>query len=190
MDDSSNLSTAALAKRIVDEDTGAFAILMQRYHAFVFGICFAILRHRQDAEDATQETFSRVLRYLHRWDPRRPFEPWLATVAGNRSRSHLARRRIHAPLSDSAEPQTSATVQDMAATAMQEEIRFAMDSLAKRQRTAFKLFHELDCSYEEIARRMDCPIGTAKTLVHRARKRLVEILRDRDALNVGQRRAS
>ncbi|MCC9599622.1 sigma-70 family RNA polymerase sigma factor [Stieleria sp. JC731] len=184
------MSNAALAKQIIDDDSGAFAVLMQRYHAFVFGICYAILKHRQDAEDATQETFSRVLRYLHKWDPRRPFEPWLATVAGNRSRSHLARRRSHSPLTESAEPQTVAMTEDMAASAIAEEIRLAMDDLPSRQRMAFELFHQSELSYEQIGKQMGCPIGTAKTLVHRARKRMIESLRDREVLHTSRRRAS
>ncbi|MDM4016239.1 RNA polymerase sigma factor [Roseiconus lacunae] len=190
MDDPSNLSTATLAEQVINDDATAFAVLMKRYHTFVYGICFAILKHRQDAEDATQETFSRVLRYLHRWDPRRPFEPWLATVAGNRSRTHLARRRSHSPLSDSIEPQSTAMTEALAASAIAEEIRLALRALPTRQRTAFELFHDCELSYDEIARQMDCPVGTAKTLVHRARKQMVSALRDRDVLQSSQRRAS
>ena len=102
-------SNASLARRIMAQENGAFTLLVERYHDFVFRICFAILRHRQDAEDATQDTFSRVAKYLDRWDPRRPLEPWLATVAGNRSRSHLARRKVYAPLTAADEPESLAT---------------------------------------------------------------------------------
>jgi len=178
-------SNASLARRIgnqdsVDHDAGAFAILVDRYQNFVFKICFGILRHRQDAEDATQDTFSRVARYLDRWDPRRPFEPWLATVAGNRSRSHLARRRSYAPLTAAAEPQSSSTPEAQAADAMREEISLAMGNLPDRQRVAFEFFHEHSMSYSEISQRMNCPVGTVKTLVHRARLALIDQLRRRD----------
>ncbi|MCA9136545.1 MAG: RNA polymerase sigma factor [Planctomycetales bacterium] len=175
-------SNAALARRIVDQDSGAFATLVDRYHDFVFRICFGILRHRQDAEDATQDTFSRVAKYLDRWDARRPFEPWLATVAGNRSRSQLSRRRSYAPLTAAAEPQTFSTPEAQAAAAMQEEVSLAMDNLPQRQRIAFELFHEQSMSYIQISKELDCPIGTVKTLVHRARTSLIEQLRQRDVL--------
>jgi RNA polymerase sigma-70 factor (ECF subfamily) len=173
-------SNASLARRIVENDNGAFAILVDRYHHFVFRICFGILRHRQDAEDATQDTFSRVARYLDRWDSRRPLEPWLATVAGNRSRSQLARRRPHTSLTAAEEPQSFSTPQAQAAVAMREEIALAMRHLPDRQRVAFEYFHEQSMSYAEISRRMRCPVGTAKTLVHRARLALVDQLRRRD----------
>ncbi|QDV46966.1 ECF RNA polymerase sigma factor SigW [Stieleria neptunia] len=175
-------SNASLARRIMAQESGAFALLVERYHDFVFRICFAILRHRQDAEDATQDTFSRVAKYLDRWDPRRPLEPWLATVAGNRSRSHLARRKVFAPLTADDEPQTLATRQQHAADAMREEITLALGNLPDRQRAAFELFHEQSLSYVQIARQMQCPIGTVKTLVHRARLSLIEQLRQRDVV--------
>ena len=144
-------SNAALARRIAAQEQGAFAILVDRYHEFVFRICFGILRHRQDAEDATQDTFSRVARYLDRWDPRRP--------------------------------QSESTPQGLAAHAMREEIALAMKSLPDRQRIAFELFHEKSMSYNEIATRMDCPLGTVKTLVHRARLSLIDQLRRRDVVS-------
>lgn len=175
-------SNATLARRIVAQDSGAFAILVDRYHDFVFRICFAILRHRQDAEDATQDTFTRVARYLDRWDSKRPLEPWLATVAGNRSRTQLARRRVHAPLTAAVEPESLATPQAHAADAIHEEIKLALGNLPDRQRIAFELFHEQSMSYTEIAGQMNCPIGTIKTLVHRARSSLIEQLRRRDVV--------
>lgn len=175
-------SNAALARRIVAQDSGAFTILVDRYHDFVFRICFGILRHRQDAEDATQDTFTRVARYLDRWDPRRPLEPWLATVAGNRSRSHLSRRRNYAPLSAADEPQSLSTAQSQAADAMREEITLAMGNLPDRQRIAFEFFHEQSMTYLQIAEEMNCPIGTVKTLVHRARVTLIDQLRQREVV--------
>lgn len=175
-------SNASLARRIMAQESGAFALLVERYHDFVFRICFAILRHRQDAEDATQDTFSRVAKYLDRWDPRRPLEPWLATVAGNRSRSHLARRKVYAPLTAADEPESLATRQNHAADAMREEIALALRNLPDRQRIAFECFHEQSMPYVEIARQMQCPIGTVKTLVHRARLSLIEQLRQRDVV--------
>ena len=181
-------SNATLAGRIANHETGAFDVLVDRYHQFVFRICFRILGHRQDAEDATQDTFSRVAKYLHRWDRQRPFEPWLASVAGNRSRTHLARRRNHQPLTVAAEPHTHSTLQDHAADAMREEIMLALNNLSGRQRQAFLCFHEQSMSYAEISDHLGCPIGTVKTLVHRARASLIEQLRQREVIGDSVRR--
>lgn len=173
-------SDASLAARFFAKESAAFTLLVERYHDFVFRICFAILRHRQDAEDATQETFSRLARNLDRWDPRRPMAPWLATVAGNRSRTQLAKRRSHASLAAVAEPPTQVTGQTLAADQMREEISLALTNLPDRQRIAFEMFHERSMSYVEIAERLRCPLGTVKTLVHRARASLIDQLRRRE----------
>ena len=78
------LITACLAG-----DQAAITELVEHYRSQVFGICFRMLGHRQDAEDATQETFLRVLNNLNQWDQQRPFEPWLFAIASNRCRTCL-----------------------------------------------------------------------------------------------------
>lgn len=172
----------ALALRALRQDRGAATALVARYQPFIYRICFGILRHREDAEDATQDTLSRVVKYLDRWDPRRPLEPWIATVAGNRSRSKLARRKSFAPLASVAEPASLETTEGQSADAIREEMELALLKLPPRQRKAFESFHKESLPYAEIASRMDCPVGTVKTLVHRARKRLIDELSHREVV--------
>ena len=58
-----------LVKRCLGGDQTAMVDLVDFYRGQVFGLCYRMLRHRQDAEDVTQECFVRVLRSLHTWDP-------------------------------------------------------------------------------------------------------------------------
>lgn len=183
-------TNAALVQRCRDNDEAAFATLVCRYQSLVFGVCMRMLSHRQDAEDVTQETFSRLVRYLDRWDAQRPLEPWLIAIAGNRCRSFLARRRSWQSLSAAEEPTSESTREAQAAESLREEVRLAMTALPQRQRVAFELFHERSLDYAEIARRLGCPIGTAKTLVHRARHRLMDRLREREVVAEGGTRAT
>ena len=67
------------------------AALVDRFQGQVFGLCYRMLGHRQDAEDVTQESFSRALRSLKSWDNQRAFRPWLMAIAGNRCRTWLVR---------------------------------------------------------------------------------------------------
>lgn len=175
-------TNAALAERYRGNDEHAFATLVRRYQSLVFGVCMRMLAHREDAEDVTQETFSRLARYLDRWDPQRPLEPWLVTIAGNRCRSYLARHRRWHPLSATTEPVSETVRQTQAAESLREEVRLALAKLPRRQRDAFQMFHEGSLRYAEIAERLDCPLGTVKTLVHRARTALIEELRQRDVI--------
>ena len=71
--------------------------LIDEHRGQVFGLCYRMLRHRHDAEDATQESFVRALRSLARWDSNREFSPWLLAIAGNRCRSLLSERMRRPP---------------------------------------------------------------------------------------------
>src|SRR3954468_21863612 len=82
-----------LIRRCLTGDQGACLALVERFQGQVFGLCYRMLGQRQDAEDAAQETFVRVLKNLHRWDQAREFQPWLLAIAGNRCRTALAARR-------------------------------------------------------------------------------------------------
>jgi len=188
-----NASNATLAKQVQGDDPAAFAQLFGRYHALVFSVCLNFLGHRQDAEDATQETFSRVARYLHRWDPQRPLEPWLIAIAGNRCRTALSRRSQTRPLTMAPDASgldqiasgaaADAWVEQNSADVLREELTLAMQRLPSNHRRAFQLFHEQCLPYAEIAERMDCPLGTVKTWVHRARQKLVQALIEREVIS-------
>ena len=141
-----------------------------------------MLGHRQDAEDVVQETFTRVAKHLSGWDARRPIEPWLLTIAGNRCRTLLSRRRNTLPLLDGVDPASDATEQQRRADALNEELQLALGELREQHRQAFLMFHQEQLPYAEIAEKLDCPVGTVKTWVHRARTHLIDHLRQRDVL--------
>lgn len=175
-----NDSTAHLVRRYLDNDPSAFGQLVRRYYNLVFGVCMRVTGHRQDAEDALQETFTRVARALPVWDETRPIEPWLITIARNRCRTLVARRRPLYPLFVVAEPESHAVERERSASVLAEEIGLAIEGLPKNHRDAFRLFHEHQLTYQEIADRLGCPLGTVRTWVRRARLELIEILRERD----------
>ena len=174
--------TDLLVRRYLNEDASAFSLIVRRYQDIVFHLCFRMLGHRQDAEDAVQETFTRVARHLDGWDAHRPIEPWLLTIAGNRCRTLLSRRRPSLPLLDSAEPATDAAEQQRHADVLGEEVQLALAGLREQHREAFLMFHQSQLSYVDIAEKMGCPVGTVKTWVHRARTELIQRLREREVL--------
>ncbi len=175
-------SNAVLAQQYRQNDESAFAKLVGRHHSLVFRVCLRILGHRQDAEDATQETFSRVARYLDRWDSKRPLEPWLVAIAGNRCRTLMARKKSFQPLTACTEPASFDATDQQAADSLREELDLALCQLPDSQRDAFLLFHEHSLSYGEIAEVLDCPLGTVKTWVHRARGKIIDQLRQREVV--------
>jgi RNA polymerase sigma-70 factor (ECF subfamily) len=144
-----------------------------------------MLGQREDAEDATQETFVRVAKNLHRWDPNRAFEPWLLTIAGNRCRTKLAKRMRRPNVLTLDYPIEDRTVELRKAELLSEEVDHVLSSIREEYRSAFLLFHKSEMCYNEISATLGVPLGTVKTWVHRARRELIVKLRKRGVLNGG-----
>jgi RNA polymerase sigma factor (sigma-70 family) len=168
-----------LVRRCRLGDHRAIADLVECFRDQVFGLCYRMLGHRQDAEDMAQESFVRAIRNLDQWDNQREFKPWLLTIAGNRCRSLLAGRARRAPPVADVDhlPDRSPDVQR--ARNLAEEVELAVGQLRPEYRQAFLLFHTQQMSYAEIAGELACPVGTVKTWVHRARRELADRLRQR-----------
>jgi len=159
-------------------DSEAIRALIERYQNDVFAICYRLLRHRHDAEDVAQDSFVRVFRSLHRWDPSRALKPWILTIAVNRCRTALAKR--------SRRPTPMEFVEDVAVVDVPEvsselavAIAEALEELREDYREVFILFHETGRPYEEIAELLERPVGTIKTWLHRARSQMLEILQNK-----------
>jgi RNA polymerase sigma-70 factor (ECF subfamily) len=169
-----------LVGRCLRGDQTAMVDLVDLYRGQVFGLCYRMLRHRQDAEDVTQESFVRALRGLRTWDQQRGFLPWLLAIAGNRCRTHLA-ARMRQPSTTSLVEQVSDedAVELAAARNLAEEVELALAALREEYRQAFLLFHQHELSYAQISATLACPLGTVKTWVHRARRELIAELRHR-----------
>jgi RNA polymerase sigma-70 factor (ECF subfamily) len=167
-----------LVERIRSGNSEATGLLVERFQGIVFGLCYRMLNHRQDAEDVTQETFVRALRAICRFDAGRPIRPWLLEIAANRCRTALAsraRRLKLAPVSaaeDVADPRPGHNDPDGLAG----ELDQAVKRLRPEHRLVFLLYHEQNLTYDEIAQSLKRPVGTVKTWLHRARAELAEQL--------------
>lgn len=165
-----------LVDRALAGEEDAMRSLVNRFRRRVFGLCLHLLQHRQDAEDVTQETFVRALRHLKTWDRNRALSPWLLAIAGNCSRTLLARRVRRPQLARLDEAVPDGHPQVLEQRQLREEVDLALGQLRSEYRDAFLLFHEQQLSYQEIAAALDCPLGTVKTWVRRARRDLARHL--------------
>jgi len=169
---------AALARRCLRGDASAVRSLVDRFQADVFGLCFRLLHHRQDAEDVCQEVFLRVFRSLRRWDTSRPLRPWILGIAANRCKTWLAQRARRPELVEYLQ-ETVASEAAPEPTELTQEIQAALKGLRVEYRTVFVLFHEQGLPYDEIAQAVGKPVGTVKTWLHRARHEMLETLKRR-----------
>jgi len=182
MSENGQFDLKPLIGRCLAGDQAAMLCLVEHYRGQVFGLCYRMLGQRQDAEDAAQETFVRVLKNLHRWDPTRQFEPWLLAIAGNRCRTAISLRKRRPVAEPAVEWVADDAPDERAAAHLAEEVNLALSGVREEYRQAFVLFHDQELSYAEIATAMEVPLGTVKTWVHRARRELIEALRIRGAI--------
>lgn len=176
-----------LVRNCLRGDQNAMVSLVEELHPIVYAVCFRLLGHRHDAEDAVQETFTRLFRHLKQWDQSRPLEPWLLTIAGNRCRTMLARRKRQPKVDGAIDMGQWVADEADHSDNLREELERSLGGLRDEHRQAFLLFHRDHLSYAEISTALDCPLGTVKTWVHRARLHIIKELQQREALEVSRR---
>jgi RNA polymerase sigma factor (sigma-70 family) len=175
-----------LARRAAAGDGGAFATLYDRHERRAYNLCYRITGSPEDAADATQETFLKVLERLPSLGDRElNFGSYLLSAARNASYDAIERRRRAAPageIPDSAVPVAAGAAPDapdMGAlrAAHQEDIRAANALLPARQREALALRELADLSYDEVANVMGMNRNSVAQLISRARLNLRDGLR-------------
>ena len=135
-----------------------------------------VLRNRELAEDATQETFMRAWNAAERFDPDRPLAPWLLTIA--RRTALDVHRREHRPTRGDHAEEQDVPVEPAGMEIVWErwEIRLALDQLPVEEREVIRLAHFEGLSHPQIAQHLHIPVGTVKSRSFRAHKRLASLL--------------
>lgn len=176
-----NATDAQLVRRVQKGEKGAFDLLVLKYQHKIVSLVMRYVRDQDLALDITQEAFLKAYRALPRFRGESAFYTWLYRIAVNTAKNHLAAQRrrpmdveldlqdpeqydLHANLKDIATPESVSMSNELKETVMK-----AIESLPDDLRTAIVL-RELDgMSYEEIAQTMECPVGTVRSRIFRAR---------------------
>jgi RNA polymerase sigma-70 factor (ECF subfamily) len=157
----------------------AFDLVVPAFRDRVFRLAYSILKDRAAAEDAAQETFVRVWKALPGFDGRAQLGTWIYAITRNTCLMELRRRRPTVSFDDpdSAEAQhaAAAIATGPADDPERDNLLRLVDALPRNQQEAVRLFYLEDRSYEAVAEQLDMPLGTVKNLLHRARKRLMEL---------------
>ena len=159
----------------------AFERLLVRYERPIFNAAFRILNHREDATDVTQTVFLKAYEHLDRFDPNQRFFSWIYRIAVNESMDVAnGRKRVGAEVemdelvSDRDGPDENASKEQLDAG-----MQAALMALKPDYRTLIVLKHVQDCSYEEIAAILECPVKTVKSRLFTARQALCGVLAQR-----------
>jgi RNA polymerase sigma-70 factor (ECF subfamily) len=181
----------SLVRRVQAGDRGAFDLLVLKYQHKVVKLVMRYMKDPAEAEDVAQEAFIKAYRALPQFRGDSAFYTWLYRIAINTAKNALV-SRDRSPISyeinlnsDDDAPDVASRLRDPdtpEGLALTEEIRTtvtaAIDALPEDLRTAIVL-RELDgMSYEEIAAAMDCPVGTVRSRIFRAREAIDRRLRE------------
>ena len=178
---SNQSSDKKLVKRVQKGDKGAFDLLVLKYQHKIVNLVMRYVRDPELALDITQEAFIKAYRALPRFRGDSAFYTWMYRIAVNTAKNHLAAQRrrpmdveldlqdpeqfdLHAKLKETDTPEGVTLSNEL-----KEIVERAIAALPEDLRTAIILRELEGMSYEEIAQTMECPVGTVRSRIFRAR---------------------
>jgi len=175
-------SDLALVRRVQQGDRSAFDLLVVKYQHKILKRIMRYVRDSSEAMDVAQEAFLKAYRAAPSFRGESAFYTWLYRIAINTAKNHLVaigRRPAHFNL-DTQDPEQSEMISDLhdldtpEGFAQSDEIREVINktirNLPEELRTAILLREIEGMSYEEIAQTMECPVGTVRSRIFRARE--------------------
>ncbi|WP_428275911.1 sigma-70 family RNA polymerase sigma factor [Candidatus Palauibacter sp.] len=184
------LEDAELVTQYLGGQRFAFNEIAERYQDRLLNFIYRTIGDRDRAEDLVQETFVRVYRHLHRFDPARKFSTWIYTIASNLAKNELRNRARnplvlfhslrksweadHRPLEFE---DTAYRPDDLfRKRRVREQVEAAVAELPEHHRVVFVLRELEGKSYEEISEITGVTLGTVKSRLNRARNRFACII--------------
>lgn len=180
----------ALVERAQAGDKHAFGLLVIKYQRKLARLLSRFIRDAAEVEDVAQEAFIKAYRALPSFRGESAFYTWLYRIGINTAKNYLVSRGRRAPTSTEFNIEDAESFEDASqlhdlntpeATLLTKEIgdtvNSAVEALPEELRTALTLREMEGLSYEDIAQVMNCPIGTVRSRIFRAREAVAEKLR-------------
>lgn len=173
------MNDAYLVGSIANGDTDAVRPLIERYQKPLAAVLNRALGASPDVDDVFQETWIRVVRSAHRYDPEHRFSAWLFAIAWNLVKDRWSRRvpqddvNLAAMASSERSPEERAVAGERA-----ERVRALVAQLPERLAEAILLRYFEELSEKDVAVRLGIPVGTVKSRIHHGLKRLAETIEE------------
>ena len=173
-------SDEELMLRVTEGDLDAYEHLVERFKVPVFSLCFQMLRSREDAEEASQDTFVKAFRARATYDRERKVSPWLLRIASNAARDILRKRTSRVVVNSDLLAAESDRIPDGREDAAErrldhEEVAKVLATLSETYRTPLVLKYLHGLTNQEIADSIGLSLSSLKVRLSRAR----ELLHDR-----------
>ncbi|MFI5179424.1 MAG: RNA polymerase sigma factor [Vicinamibacterales bacterium] len=171
-----------LARRYRDGDASAFTELVDRYRNLVYGVVYRMTRAPNEADDVAQEVFLRLHKGLPYFRGEAKFSTWLYRIVLSVVQERGARRRVRTVALESGPPDDPRPLDVGRADASfdalitRDRLEKALAQLSERSRFVLAAHYLQDVRYEDLAEALGVPLGTVKTLIHRAKRQLRDVL--------------
>jgi len=178
---------ALLISSIIAGNKSDFEHVWNKYNKLIYAYILKMVRNIDDADDILQDTFIKAYSAIHTYNQSYPFPAWLYKIASNTCIDYFRRKRIR-PIAFGGIQQMQSSIQDLlpdttiladvslSNSETKIQLYKAIDKLPERYKETIQLRHFEELTYEEIAQKMNVPLGTVKITLFRARKMLLSQL--------------
>ena len=174
---------AELIDRILKGEWRNFAILVDKYEAKVFNYVNYLMNNQEDAEEIVQDTFVKAYRSLSQFRGDASFSTWLIRIAHRNCLTHFRKKVPQKVSIDNVTPSDSKQVVDLPSNQLDLDDRRqvlgrALSQLKPDERSVITLFYYQELSLQEICDVTALTLSNVKILLHRSRKKLLDILKE------------
>ena len=179
-----------LVARAQQGDKQAFNLLVEKYQRKLTRLLSRFIRDQAEVEDVTQEAFIKAYRALPAFRGDSAFYTWLYRIGINTAKNYLMALGRRAPTSTEVEAEDAEGFEEgeqlrdintpesvLLSNEIAETVNSTIEQLPEELRRAIQMREIEGMSYEDIAQAMDCPIGTVRSRIYRAREAIAEQLR-------------
>jgi RNA polymerase sigma-70 factor, ECF subfamily len=179
-----------LVERAQRGDKRAFELLVEKYQRKLARLLSRFIRDPAEVEDVTQEAFIKAYRALPAFRGDSAFYTWLYRIGINTAKNYLMAMGRRAPTSTEVEAEEAEGFEEgeqlrdintpeslLLSNEIAQTVNSTIEALPEELRTAIQMREIEGMSYEDIAKAMDCPIGTVRSRIFRAREAIAEQLR-------------
>jgi RNA polymerase sigma-70 factor (ECF subfamily) len=189
---STQLTEKEIIERCVKGQREMYSLLIEKYQEMVFTVAYRVLGDESAAKDAAQESFLSAYLSLGHFKGNSRFSSWLVSIALNKCRDMLRRRKEAVPLPDMADTLRSGgegPLEQLETKQTRDMLQAALNMLPNDYREAVVLKHVQGLDYHEMSELCGVSEGALKVRVHRGREMLRNILREGDLSNGTGRKA-
>ncbi len=168
-----------LITMILNGDDSSFRILMEKYQNYMYSVCLTILKTKNEAEEATQDTFVKIYRSLDKYNSDSKFSSWAYKIAYRTSLDYIRKRKptVDLDVVDYADHGVAdSSDQEIQSKEVSLQILNAVNQLPGDEAGLIRMFYLEEMSIKELVEASGLSLSNVKVKLYRARKKLADVI--------------